>query len=87
MPRRRKDCPICRKRPLKILANHFADLHELSIEEGDSLISFGQRLPLDLETILTELYKFFGNTKKQAKWYKQKCLKCFNFISTCTAFS
>ena len=26
--------------------------------------------PLDLETILTELYKLVGNTKKQTKWYK-----------------
>ena len=33
MPRRRKDCPTCGKRSLKRLANHLADVHELSIEE------------------------------------------------------
>ena len=33
MPRRRKDCPICRKRNLVKLSNYLADFHPLSGEE------------------------------------------------------
>ncbi len=33
MPRKCKDCPICGKRALKRLANHLADVHELSPQE------------------------------------------------------
>ena len=70
MPRRRKDCPICGKRSLKRLANHLADVHELSIEERQPYPIRVKTTPLDLETILTELYKLIRNTKKQTKWYK-----------------
>ena len=70
MPRRRKDCPICGKRALKRLANHLADVHELSVEKRQPYLIRAKTTPLDLETILTELYKLIGNTKKQTKWYK-----------------
>ena len=70
MSRRRKGCPICGKRSLKRLANHLADVHELSIEERQPYLIRTRTTSLDLETILTELYKLIGNTKKQAKWYK-----------------
>ena len=70
MPRRRKDCRICGKRSLKRLANHLADVHELSIEERQPYLIRVKTTPVDLETILKELYKLIRNTKKQAKQYK-----------------
>ena len=39
MPRRRKDCPICRKRNLVKLSNHLADIHQLSAEERKYYLS------------------------------------------------
>ena len=54
MPCRRKDCPICGKRLLKRLANHLADVHELSIEERQPYLIRAKTTPLGLETILTE---------------------------------
>ena len=69
MPRKCKDCPICGKRALKRLANHLADVHELSSQERQPyLISRAKPTALDLENVLTELYRLIGNSKKQSKW-------------------
>ena len=47
MPRRRKDCPICGRRSLKRLANHLANVHELSIEERQPYLIRAKTTPLD----------------------------------------
>ena len=47
MPRGRKDCLICRKRSLKRLANHLADVHELSIEERQPYLIWAKTTPLE----------------------------------------
>ena len=44
---RRKDCPICGKRSLKRLANHLADVHELSIEERQPYFIRAKTTPVD----------------------------------------
>ena len=70
MPRRRKHCAICGKRSLR-LANHLADVHELSIEEKQPYLIRAKTTPVDLKTILTELCKLIRNKlREQAKWYK-----------------
>ena len=68
MPRKCKDCPICGKRALKRLANHLADVHELSSQERQPYL-IGAK-PTALATVLTELYRLIGNSKKQSKWNK-----------------
>ena len=68
MPRKCKDCPICGKRALKRLANHLADVHELSSQERQPYLIRAKPTALDLENVLTELYRLIGNSKKQSKW-------------------
>ncbi len=70
MPRKCKDCPICCKRALKRLANHLADVHELSPQERQPYLIRAKPTALDLENVLTELYRLIGNNKKQSKWNK-----------------
>jgi hypothetical protein len=70
MPRKCKDCPICGKRSLKRLANHLTDFHELSSQERQPYLIRAKSTALDLENILTELYRLIGNSKKQSKWNK-----------------
>ena len=70
MPRKCKDCPICGKRALKRLANHLADVHELSSQERQTYLICAKPTALDLENILSELYRLIGNSKKQSKWNK-----------------
>ncbi len=70
MPRKCKDCPICGKRALKRLANHLADVHELSSQERQPYLIRAKPTALDLENVLTELYRLIGNNKKQSKWNK-----------------
>ena len=70
MPRNCKDCPICGKRALKRLANHLADVHELSSQERQPYLIRAKPTALDLENVLTELYRLIGNSKKQSKWNK-----------------
>ncbi len=70
MPRKCKDCPICGKRALKRLANHLADVHELSPQERQPYLIRAKPTALDLENVLTELYRLIGNNKKQSKWNK-----------------
>ena len=77
MPRGRKDCPICGKRSLKRLANHLADVHELSIEERQPYLIRAKTTLLDLETILTELYKLNGNTKNKQSGINRIVLSVF----------
>ena len=61
MPRKRKHCPICGKRKLLKLSNHFADIHELSSEQRQPFLIRATIAPSDLETVLTELYNLIGN--------------------------
>ena len=68
MPRKCKDCPICGKRALKRLANHLADVHELSSQERQPYLIRAKPTALDIENVLTELYRLIGNSKKQSKW-------------------
>ena len=70
MPRKCKDCPIYGKRALKRLANHLADVHELSSQERQPYLIRAKPTALDLENVLTELYRLIGNSKKQSKWNK-----------------
>ena len=70
MHRKCKDCPICGKRALKRLANHLADVHELSSQERQPYLIRAKPTALDLENVLTELYRLIGNSKKQSKWNK-----------------
>jgi hypothetical protein len=70
MPRKCKDCPICGKRALKRLANHLADVHELSSQERQPYLIRAKLTALDLENVLTELYRLSGNSKRQSKWNK-----------------
>ena len=70
MPRKCKDCSICCKRALKRLANHLADVHELSSEERQHYLILAKPTALDLEHVLAELYRLIGNSKKQSKWSK-----------------
>ena len=70
MPRKCKDCPICCKRALKRLANHLADVHELSSEERQPYLIRAKPTALDLENVLAELYRLIGNSKKQSKCNK-----------------
>ena len=72
MPRKCKDCPICGKRALKRLANHLADVHELSSQERQPYLIRAKPTALDLEKVLTELYRLIGNNKKQSKWNKSR---------------
>ena len=68
MPRKCRDCPISGKRALKRLANHLADVHELSSQERQPYLIRAKPTALDLENVLTELYRLIGNSKKQSKW-------------------
>ena len=70
MPRKCKDCPICGKRALKRLANHLADVHELSSQERQPYLIRAKPTALDLENVFTELYRLIGNSKKPSKWNK-----------------
>ena len=65
MPRRRKDCPVCGKQALLKLSNHLADCHD-----RQPYLIRAKATPLDLETVLLDLYKLIKNTKKRSKWYK-----------------
>ena len=70
MPHRHKDCPICGKRSLKRLANHLADVHELSIEERQPYLIQSKTTLVDLETILMELYKLRNTKSKQSSIHR-----------------
>ena len=70
MPRKRKDCPICGKQALKRLANHLADVHELSPEQRQPYLIRARATPMDLETVLNNLHKFIASTKKPTILYK-----------------
>ena len=70
MPRKCEDCPICGKRALKRLANHLADVHELSPQERQPYLIRAKLTALDLENVSTESYRLIGNNKKQSKWNK-----------------
>ena len=70
MLRKCKDCPICGKRALKRLANHLADVHELSSQERQPYLIRAKPTALDVENILAELYRLIGNSKKQSKCNK-----------------
>ena len=70
MPRKCKDCLICGKRALKILANHLADVHELSSHKRQPYLIRAMPTVLDLENVLAELYRLIGNSKMQSKWNK-----------------
>ena len=70
MPRKCKDCPICGKRSLKRLADHLADVHELSSQERQPYLIRAKSTALDLENVLIELYRLTENSKKQSKWNK-----------------
>jgi hypothetical protein len=52
------------------LANHLADVHELSSQERQPYLIRAKPTALDLENVLTELYRLIGNSKKQSKWNK-----------------
>jgi hypothetical protein len=53
------------------LANHLADVHELSSEERQpAYLIRAKPTALDLENVLAELYRLIGNSKKQSKWNK-----------------
>jgi methylthioribose-1-phosphate isomerase len=71
MPRKCKDCPICGKRSLKRLANHLANVHELSSEERQPYLIRAKPTALDLENVLGELYRLIWNSKKQSKRNKE----------------
>ena len=58
------------KRALKRLANHLADVHELSSQERQPYLIRAKPTALDLENVLAELYRLIGNSKKQSKWNK-----------------
>ena len=70
MPRKCKDCPICGKRALKGLANHLADVHELSSDERQPYLIRAKPTALELENVLAEMYRLIENSKKQSKWNK-----------------
>ncbi|CAB4008085.1 Hypothetical predicted protein [Paramuricea clavata] len=61
---------ICGKRALKRLANHLADVHELSSQERQPYLIRAKPTALDLENVLAELYRLIGNSKQQSKWNK-----------------
>ena len=63
MPRTRKDCPICPKKRLVKLSNHLADVQCLSSAERQTYLIRAKTTPLDLETVLSDLYKLIGNMK------------------------
>jgi hypothetical protein len=50
------------------LANHLADVHELSSQERQPYLIRAKPTALDLENVLTEMYRLFWNSKKQSKW-------------------
>jgi hypothetical protein len=52
------------------LANHLADVHELSSEERQPFLIRANPTALDLENVLAELYRLIGNNKKQSQWNK-----------------
>ena len=81
MPRKCKDCPICGKRSLKRLANHLADVHELSSQERQPYLITAKPTALDLENILTELCRLIGNSKKQSKWNKSGIYRIYPSIN------
>ena len=60
MPRKRKDCPICGKKNLLKLSNHLAGVHELSATQRQPFLIRAKCAPLDLEVVLTELYRLIG---------------------------
>jgi hypothetical protein len=61
MPRKRKDCPICGKINLLKLSNHLAGVHELSATQRQPFLIRAKSAPLDLEVVLTELYRLIGS--------------------------
>ena len=71
MPRKCKDCPICGKRALiKGLANHLADVHELSSDERQPYLIRAKSTALELENVLAKMYRLIENSKKQSNWNK-----------------
>ena len=52
------------------MANHLADVHELSSEERQSYLFRAKPTALDLENVLAGLCRLIGNSKKQSKWNK-----------------
>ncbi len=44
--------------------------HELSSQERQPYLIRAKPTALDLENVLTELYRLIGNNKKQSKWNK-----------------
>jgi hypothetical protein len=53
-----------------MLANHLAGVHELSSQERQLYLIRAKPTALDLENILSDLYRLIGNNKKQSKWNK-----------------
>jgi hypothetical protein len=49
-----------------------ADVHELSSQERQPYLIRAKPTALDLEKVLTELYRLIGNNKKQSKWNKSR---------------
>ena len=72
MPWTRKECPVCGKKSLLRLANHLADVHQLSSEERQSHLIRARACPVDLEMLLKELHGLIRNTKqsRSKQWYK-----------------
>ena len=58
-----KGCPICGKRALRRLANHLADVHELSSQERQPYLIRAKPASVDLENVLTYLFRLTGNSK------------------------
>ena len=58
-----KGCLICGKRALRRLANHLADVHELSSQERQPYLIRGKPASVDLENVLTYLFRLTGNSK------------------------
>jgi hypothetical protein len=56
MPWKCKYCSICGKRALKRLANHLADVLELSSQERKPYLIHAKPTALDLQNILEDLY-------------------------------
>jgi hypothetical protein len=52
------------------LANHLADVHELSSQERQPYLIRAQPTVLAPGHVLKELYRLIGNSKKQSKWNK-----------------
>ena len=58
------------KASFKKIGKPLADVHELSSQERQPSLIRAKLTALDLENVLTELYRLIGNSKKQSKWNK-----------------